>query len=400
MHSPSETWLIVEPVFAGHRFTYLLEIVRGALVRGCQVVVAIGSDAQGDLIAERLGCVFAAESVPLIRVRLPDDRAHIRGPLGLVQRAIGCWRFMSRAYREATKHCRVDFVFVPYLDDALFAVSVLGSPFLDAPFAGVTMRQRFHFREMGVVAKTAADMGMKKWLFLRMLRLKKLQRVYVIDDTLLAYFEHNRSSLAGKLRFIPDPIVPVVVTPRAKAREMLGLAGGALIVLAYGYMDTRKGIAMLLDWAARQELVPAVHVLLAGIMSPDVERQLTSEAACSLRARDRLRVINRYVERDEEQLLFSATDVVWLGYEAVELMSGVLVTAAHFRKAILFSDYGLIGRYARRHGSLRRSASSAPIDLSSLPKGIEARFFDDMSGDAQSLPDHSWENACRAIFDA
>lgn len=335
----------------------------------------------------------------IVRVRLPDDHVASRGTLGLILRGLRWRRFLSRTYRAATETQRIDFVFVPYLDDALFAISALGSPFRDSAFGGVTMRQRFHLREMGVNAATARGMGVKRRLFIRLLRTKELRRVYVIDDTLEAYVRLKYPALARKLSFIPDPSGPTVTVSKEKARETLRLPSGVSIVLVFGYIDARKGISQLLRWVASPNVAASVHVLIAGTMSNDVERLMANEPASSLLTQNRLWVMNRYIDLADEPLVFSAVDLVWLGYEKAELMSGVLVKAAQFRKAVLFADYGLIGRYAKRYGSTQISASSGAVDISKLPEGIEVRFFGQGSSAPASLPDHSWENACRAIFD-
>jgi len=398
MRDGRTTWLIIEPEFVGHHFVYLREIVNGAIARKIPVVIAVGEDVQGEQTAARLNSVFTPESFSLIRVTPPSDRSRLPGPLGLIRRALSWWKFLSRAYAHAAESHQIDFVFVPYLDHALFAVSVLGSPFRDAPFGGLTMRQRFHLREMGVHASTTGGLGIKKALFVRALRLKRLQRMYVIDDTLPAYMQRSYPELASKVVFMPDPVPPLVAIPKTRARQILGLPAEATIILAFGYLDSRKGIGRLLDWAMALESAPPVYVVLAGSLSTDVEQLTVGEAAKRLRMQHRLSVIDRYIEANEEPLLFCAADAVWLGYENVELQSGVLVTAAHLRKAVLFSDYGLIGRYAKLHGATQRSPTSPPLDASKLPPGIEIRYFDAEAPMLRSLPDHSWTNATRLIY--
>ncbi len=393
------TWLIIEPTFVGHHFTYLLEVVRGALKRNIHVIVGVGNDWQGDKIVDRLGASIPAETISFVRARVPENRVWSPGTLGLIQGALRWREFLYRTYRAATKNNRIDFVFVPYLDTALFAISVLGSPFSDTAFAGLTMRQRFHLRELGVNVATARGTWMKRRLFLRLLRVKGLKRVFVIDDTLETYVRLKHRPLAGKLHFVPDPSAPPVVTSKEVARVALGLPGSAWIVLVFGYIDSRKGVSRLLQWVGSCAVGPSAHVLLAGTLSKDIERLLTGEPARSLLLQKRLWVMNRYIDLDEEQLVYSAVDVVWLGYEQVELMSGVLVKAAQFRKVVLFADYGLIGRYSTRYGSTGNSASPEAAVISKLPEGIEMRSFAQRVSVSDPLPDHSWENACRAIFD-
>jgi hypothetical protein len=94
-------------------------------------------------------------------------------------------------------------------------------------------------------------------------------------------------------------------------------------------------------------------------------------------------------------MIFSAADVVWIAYEGIESMSGVMVKAAQFKKAVLYRDFGLIGRYAARFGC---PAPPERFGLPPLPSDVRlCTFAGDCSG-VEPLPDHSWANACSQIF--
>jgi hypothetical protein len=60
---------------------------------------------------------------------------------------------------------------------------------------------------------------------------------------------------------------------------------------------------------------------------------------------------------------------------------------------VMYRDFGLIGRYARRFGT---PASHEELGLPALPADVRlCRFAGGASGE---LPDHSWTNACNHIF--
>ena len=52
--------------------------------------------------------------------------------------------------------------------------------------------------------------------------------------------------------------------------------------------------------------------------------------------------MNRYLNMDEENMVFSAADVVWLGYQGHYHMSGVLVQAGVMGLPVVASDEGLM----------------------------------------------------------
>jgi len=58
-------------------------------------------------------------------------------------------------------------------------------------------------------------------------------------------------------------------------------------------------------------------------------------------------VLDRFIDSETEQDLFSACDVVWLGYKGHYGMSGVLVQAYRSGKPLIATADGLIGWFCR-----------------------------------------------------
>jgi hypothetical protein len=396
MSSDGSRWLIIEPTFSGHHFTYLLEICRGAAARGIDVVVAVGSDRMADEIEAGLHAELPPDRIRVVRVKsMPTTWSF--GAIGLLLGEFAWWRFFRRALRIARSEGAIDFVFVPYLDRALFAISILGSPFGKTPFGGITLRQRFHLREMGVIGGKGSSQSLRRSLFLRLLRKETLNCLHVIDGTLEEYVRERFPELAERVRYIPDPVVPAKPVNKLEARRALMLPDASRIILVYGYIDARKGVARLLRWLAESRGDSDVSVLLAGTLTEEMESLLSGMASRQLRSQNRLWVMDRYIDPQDEPLVFCAADYVWLGYENVELMSGVMIKAAQFHKAVLFSNYGLIGWYASKFGGVSPGTEGTK-QLASLPEKIDVRFFPARDSKSNRLPDHSWENACSRIF--
>jgi hypothetical protein len=95
-------------------------------------------------------------------------------------------------------------------------------------------------------------------------------------------------------------------------------------------------------------------------------------------------------------LYFGACDVVWLGYERFEMMSGVLVKTAQHGRIALFREYGLIDHYAKRHGAPVMPGACSDL-LDALPAGFAARTFDRRHG-APTPPDHSWSHTLQLVY--
>jgi hypothetical protein len=385
--------LIIEPLRSGHHLTYLIEIVRGAVERGMSVVVAVGADESGETIAKRLFTEIGPE-IAVVRVPMSVDGPPPTGLLRRAVRAYRWWRFLAKAQQLAADIASVEFVFVPYIDFALFAISALGSPFGRIPFGGISMAQSFHFEDMGVEGAAQAGRGLRKRLFFRFLDTPGLKQLYVIDDTLEGFVHRFRPELGERIAFVPDPVSPPQRLTKHEARDALRLSRERPIVLTYGSIDGRKGLDVLLRWLAETTGPSAPAVVLAGTVRSEVRPLLEGESARKLLSDHRLIVLPRYIERHEEPLLFSAADVVWIAYESVASMSGVLVKAAQYEKSVLYRDFGLIGRYAGRFGC---PATPAQLGLPLLPDGVRLCAF--CRGVAGEPPlDHSWDSACDRIF--
>jgi hypothetical protein len=307
-------------------------------------------------------------------------------------------RFWGDTWRAANRSRQIDLVFVPYLDYALFALALLGSPFGQCPYAGITMRQRFHFSEMGIVSAPQRGAAARRVLFERLLAQPTLRRLLVIDETLPEYVARRCPAYASKVAYMPDPSDPPRRADRHAARSALGLPADAHLVLLYGYIEPRKGVATLLEWAARAGAT-GPHVVLAGTVDAAARVHLTGAAAARLGREGRVHVLDRYVTAVEEQLLFSAADWVWLAYESFELMSGVMVKAAQHGLGVLIRDVGLIGHFARRY-ALAVDGPGGACAARGLPPGVQLRSFGEGSPAFDRLPDHSWESASRIVHDA
>jgi hypothetical protein len=282
------------------------------------------------------------------------------------------------------------------MDWALFAIGLLGSPFENVPFSGVTMRQTFHFDSVKVPAARPRMRLVKEHLFTRLLRRPSLQRLFVLDDTLVEYFRELDAPGAEKLTYFADPSDTPLPVSQQVARERLGIPQPECCVLVYGSIDHRKGIPRLLRWLADEPTASSTYLLVAGRQAEDVKPLFSGEEARQLVAEKRLHVYDRFIEPEEESTFFSAADVVWLAYSSSDLMSSVLVKAALHRKVVLYSPRGLIGRYVDRHGSPPQDQHkhSCAVALSTPPEGLRVREF----ASAERIPDHSWNAALEVIY--
>ena len=134
------------------------------------------------------------------------------------------------------------------------------------------------------------------------------------------------------------------------ARSSLGIRRGAVVIFVYGGISERKGIGELLTALGTLCGNQDVDVIIAGRQSKSVRETIDSPGFAPLVATGQLHQIDRFLNVKEELLVFSAADIVWLGYKDFSMMSGVLVQAGQMSLPVIATSDGLIGRLTKTHG--------------------------------------------------
>jgi glycosyltransferase involved in cell wall biosynthesis len=345
------TVLICEPHREGHHGQYLRWAARGFLERGCEVWLALPGGRLDQPGWQQLREEYGRRIRTLF---LPPDtgKPEAYNAPSLVRLQLRYHRMFDSCYRQLSKERIVDYAFVPYLDYCLYAAALLGSPFGETPWGGIAMRPSFHLKEMGIPAPDSRLQSLKKKLFFRLLRRDPyLHKLFTIDEPLEDYAHRSRPSVAGKLRYLPDPVELNGPHSRESARKMLGIPEDRSVVLVYGALSARKGLDALLAGACHSRTQESkVSLLLAGVQDAGVEALLDSPEARKLRENGRLYELNRFVSGEEEHAVFQAADLAWLGYRGHYGGSGVLAQAAAMGLPVIACEEGLIGWLTRKHG--------------------------------------------------
>ncbi|MBA3968005.1 MAG: glycosyltransferase [Nitrospirales bacterium] len=265
------------------------------------------------------------------------------------------------------------------------------------------MRTGFHHFAWGVKAPTGVINSFKERLFFHLLRNPFLRAVFTIDVTLKEYTENLALPQASRLVFIPDMTETKRSMGQEQARHELGISKDEFSVLVYGSLSLRKGIEVLIRATEEESFPSEGRLLLAGKQDAEVEKFLRSPLATKLLGSGRIHQMNRYLNADEENIVFSASDVVWLGYHGHYHMSGVLVQAGVMGLPVLACEDGLIGWLTERFRSGIVVSTSSP---SAIAKAIE-----ELSGNANlaqqygengrlAYASHNLENFTRILLEA
>jgi len=342
--------MVFQPEARGHHMIlYLRHIAREAVRRGWRLHLVTTHEATSHpayrVVKGECGDRMTTSPVPDARYPRENPTA-----LSLLAFQLRQHRIFAMAYRRLAATDRPDVVLVENLDHCDKAISLLGSPFGDAPFVGLQMAVRFHHRRMGVRGGASRQDRMYEWLFRRLLRVPTLRSLVVIDEALAEYTQRAHLAEKEKVRFVPDAASLSGKESREQTRQALGLLAEQVGVLVYGALSERKGLAELLAAVADERCPERIVLVLAGVRDAHVDDLLGGADARRLRAEGRLIDIPGFLDDAGEFRVFRAADVVWLGYRGFPGMSGVLVQAAVMGLPIIACAEGIIGWLAARYG--------------------------------------------------
>ena len=340
--------LIIEAALSGHHSGYLERIASAYMEAGHTVTATV---LQRDAAHPAIGRLKSRFSGTFSVLPLEDAKfdAALQSRLRELGRELSLRRLFGQAYRAAHKTKPVDYVFLPYMDYCLYALGLLGSPFGSTQWGGICMRPSFHYCHYGVIAPKPKMANIKRALFLRLLQSKTLKSVYTIDELLHRFVAERHTQWSHRLQYVPDPAELNGSHTYESARQVLGIPDGAVVILVYGAIDGRKGLDVLIAAMSSPEVPTTLHLLVAGRQSADIQLLMQSEQAGALMQQGRCHAINSFVDDAMEQMVFAATDIVWLGYRNHYTMSGVLAIAAIACKPVIASKEGLIGWYVQEH---------------------------------------------------
>ena len=331
--------VIIEPNFSGHRWRYVEWIAQTCLEAGYPCLVVTENSNEDHRLARE---IMAAKREDL-QIAFVDAESQRHGR-GLKRLSYARYHaYFKLAYDSVKRAERVRLVVVPYADYFLHALPMLGTPFGRAPWIGITMRTTFHHGKVGVRTPGRPLVNLlKSLLFRRAVHTKGLRTLLSIDPTLPEWVGRKKPRHGASVEYVADPFPDVKAEDPLVARERLGLDPAGRYLLVYGSISERKGICELAEALAGMKNAPTL--LLAGEQDQDIRGFMRAFIPILKPAPV---ILDRFISNEMERDLFSACDVVWLGYKGHYGMSGVLVQAYRFDKPVVATSDGLIGWFCR-----------------------------------------------------
>lgn len=339
--------MLVEPSGSGHHMAlYVRHVVRKLKEEACEV----------SLLTTR--SAVAHPSFRLLNADLKNVELHFLPELPLISdcsslslllQQMKSWLIVRREFAQIVARKKFDIVYVPTVDWVAKAIEMFGSPFKNVPFVVLYMAPTHHRLPMGL-----GPAGRQDWLydrlFRRLLRIRTLRKVLVIDEVFFDFCKLNYGVLSEKVKYVPDFGEIRGQGSREQCRVLLGIPNEVLVLLVYGSLTKRKGIVQLLEAISNPAVPHEFIVLLAGKASEDMQAILESPSVQILKANGRLILRIGFHDDADEYRVFMASNFVWLGYASGFYgSSGVLYQAVSVGLPVLATEQGLIGRIVRKH---------------------------------------------------
>jgi glycosyltransferase involved in cell wall biosynthesis len=168
-------------------------------------------------------------------------------------------------------------------------------------------------------------------------------RLHNVDLIAYEWIQRHGGELAGRNRFLPDPIEDWPEVGRREARQRLGLADDGPWLGCVGAIDKRKGIDLLLAAFKAAALPASARLFLGGQHHPYIRELLATEYADLVRTQ-RVVSFDRYLTVAELGDAIAAMDLVCTPYARQIAIASIVLRAAAARRPVLATDFGWCGR--------------------------------------------------------
>jgi glycosyltransferase involved in cell wall biosynthesis len=323
--------LIIEQASdGGHYLNSVQHLVQAFAPLGCEIVVAVPNtvpeSAQFKIYLSPHQSRFRLEFIP------SRDETMSRWRMILAQ---------ARAFRALIARVKPDAAYVPSLG-GYFSTRDGIAQSLGWWLALRPRLSRLHCEALLLGFPAAYGMGLGRSPFITRMAIRTIpfDVVHYIDPVV---FDWVLSKVGGKARrkarFIADPVEPLSLPTRSKARAMLRLPEHKKLIMSIGLQDHRKGVDYLIRACARWQPAEPASIVLAGKLSPEIRQMVTNEYQHVV-GEGRLIVLDQYLSKEDFYACFAAGDLIATPYRPQPHPSHIALHAATAGKMVLASNSG------------------------------------------------------------
>lgn len=334
--------LIIETEYDGHYLTgYIKYILRSFKNKKFKITLLTSIDtlckAKGALqILRKEKVKFNIETIENLKVQNNSS-------IYLIAHQIRLYFSVKEKFKALNLYTKFDHIFLTSIQKLDKALVIFGSPFENINFSGIFLDLKFHLYKYKIHHKSRFNYLSKKF-FQKLLEFPTLDNIITNDHLLKEYVKSNNWNNSHKLKFLHDPKEFNFNFNKSYSRKKLGIPKKSILILVYGALIESKGIAELLSIFKDSKLDKDIRIILAGKQfEKNKSFLLNNKFVNNLKLENKLFIYNDWINEEKEALLYSATDIVWIGYKNYSSPSGVFYQAMQKCIPPLISNDGLIG---------------------------------------------------------
>jgi glycosyltransferase involved in cell wall biosynthesis len=183
-----------------------------------------------------------------------------------------------------------------------------------------------------------------------MVNFSKIERIFILNDNVSARYL-NKLYQTNKFFFLPDPVCVTEYTDNFNdLHTELKISSNKTIYFHFGAMDARKGTLTILKSIELLplKLLPKLCFIFAGRIDDNILKPF-NDLVEKLNKKVQIIVINQFCDYSYLFSLCKTSDYILIPYIHTNQSSGVLGYAAFFKKPVIGSNKGLIGRIIKKY---------------------------------------------------
>ena len=228
-------------------------------------------------------------------------------------------------------------IFFSNLDYFDKGILIFNNPFNYKKFSGILVNPRVH----QFYNQNNLKYNLYKIFLKSLLKNKYLTKIFSND--LLFYNFSKKKFRNNKILYFNEPII----SEKKNSKKFEFLYNNLTKILVYGSIRNSKSLIELIHLSSHIE---NLKVIVAGKQESDVKTILSKKNLKDHNVYEKFKILNRFIEPEEEKELFLNTDYVWCVYKNTPLgSSGVFHLSCNYKKPVITNNDGLLGWYNRKY---------------------------------------------------
>jgi len=334
--------LIIETEYEGHYLAgYIKYILRS--FKNQKVSITLLTSVEAKKKASGAIKILKAEKVKFNIETIQNLKITNYSSAQLIINQIRLYFAIKEKFRKINSFVKFHHVIVTSIQKFDKSLVFFGSPFQNVSFTGIYLGAKFHLTKFRISYQSRFNY-LEKIFFKKLLCIPTLQNIITNDYLLKKYLQSENWNNSDKLHFLHDPKEFNFSFGKSYSRKKLRIPKKGTVILVYGALIDSKGIIELLS-IFKNKLDKNIRVILAGKqVGKSQSLSVNDNFINQLKMKKKIFLFNNWINEKKEALLFSATDIVWIGYKNYSSPSGVFYQAIHKSIPMLISNDGLINK--------------------------------------------------------